>query len=149
MFRSSGPCDYLHYTYMVIRDKVALKPLVFEEPTSSDCHQDLICMCKGMSVCSTECVCFVQIICNESSCILIKRMNHVTIVYTISSSQVKRKHNFIIYFHESYIQYRRWNWWLPCWNHLYKDEQKLHWILLIRQPVNTPLNKVFLHAYVQ
>ena len=40
--------------------KVGLEFVLFEGPMSSDFLQDLICVCKGRSVCSKECVCFTQ-----------------------------------------------------------------------------------------
>ena len=41
-------------------DKDGLKPVFFEGQMSSDFLQDLVCTCKGKSVCSKECVCFEQ-----------------------------------------------------------------------------------------
>ena len=37
-----------------------LEPILFEGLMSSDFLQDLICTCKGKSVCSKSCVCFEQ-----------------------------------------------------------------------------------------
>lgn len=40
--------------------KLGLEPILFVGHMSSDFLQDLICTCKGKSVCSTACVCFEQ-----------------------------------------------------------------------------------------
>ena len=38
--------------------KFDLEPVLFEDQMSSDFLQDLVCTCKGKSVCSRGCVCF-------------------------------------------------------------------------------------------
>jgi hypothetical protein len=40
--------------------KFGLEPILFEGQMSSDFLQDLVCTCKGRSVCSKGCVCFEQ-----------------------------------------------------------------------------------------
>ena len=40
--------------------KCGLEPVLFEGQMSSDFLQDLVCTCKGKSVCSKSCVCFEQ-----------------------------------------------------------------------------------------
>ena len=40
--------------------KFGLEPILYEGQMSSDFLQDLVCTCKGRSVCSKGCVCFEQ-----------------------------------------------------------------------------------------
>ena len=42
--------------------KFGLEPILFEGQMSSDFLQDLVCTCKGRSVCSKGCVCFEHIL---------------------------------------------------------------------------------------
>jgi hypothetical protein len=41
-------------------DKNGLVPVYFDGQTSSDFLQDLLCTCKGKTLCSKDCVCFLQ-----------------------------------------------------------------------------------------
>ena len=41
-------------------DRNGLVPVYFKGQMSSDCLQDLICTCKGKSVCMKGCICFEQ-----------------------------------------------------------------------------------------
>jgi hypothetical protein len=43
-------------------DKGGLVPVFFLGQMSSDFLQDLVCSCKGKSICSSSCVCFGQIL---------------------------------------------------------------------------------------
>ncbi len=51
-----------------------LMPKYFEGPMTSDFLQDLVCMCKGKSICSKNCVCVEQ---NLSA--VVKEMKNVEI----------------------------------------------------------------------
>ena len=41
-------------------DKGVLVPVFFRRQMSSDFLQDLLCSCKGKSICSSSCICFEQ-----------------------------------------------------------------------------------------
>jgi hypothetical protein len=45
-----------------------LMPKYFEGPMTSDFLQDLVCMCKGKSICSKNCVCVEQNVSCTSIC---------------------------------------------------------------------------------
>lgn len=54
----------LHYGWR--EGKFGLEPVLFEGQISSDFLQDLVCTCKGKSVCSRDCVCFeLNLSCTE------------------------------------------------------------------------------------
>ena len=48
--------------------KFGLEPILFEGQMSSDILQDLVCTCKGRSVCSKGCACFEQNLCYTELC---------------------------------------------------------------------------------